>query len=164
ARCSGRRRAARWRAAGQRPVPAVLWPGPPACVVVVVATPAFFVGAATTMANAWPGAAPGPRMWRGGGRRGRGRGGPLVAAREVGVTVTSAAMPGVMSDARPQIIRALNEQLQLGHIRDRGPCSRADLARLSGLSKPTVSLAPATVEQAGLVREAGQRIGRPGRS
>src|SRR5262247_3679547 len=83
---------------------------------------------------------------------------------EVAVTVTSAGMPGAMSAARPQLIRALNEQLLLGHIRDHGPCSRADLARLSGLSKPTVSLALATVEQAGLVREAGQRIGRPGRS
>jgi predicted NBD/HSP70 family sugar kinase len=58
----------------------------------------------------------------------------------------------------------LNEQLLLGHIRDHGPVSRADLARISGLSKPTVSLALATVEQAGLVRAAGQRIGRPGRS
>jgi predicted NBD/HSP70 family sugar kinase len=83
---------------------------------------------------------------------------------EVAVTVTSSGMPGAMSAARPQLIRALNEQLLLGHIRDRGPCSRADLARLSGLSKPTVSLALATVEQAGLIREAGQRIGRPGRS
>jgi len=80
------------------------------------------------------------------------------------VTVMSAGMPGAMSAARPQLIRALNEQLLLGHIRDHGPCSRADLARLSGLSKPTVSLALATVEQAGLIREAGQRIGRPGRS
>jgi len=80
------------------------------------------------------------------------------------VTVMSAGTPGAMSAARPQLIRALNEQLLLGHIRDRGPCSRADLARLSGLSKPTVSLALATVEQAGLIREAGQRIGRPGRS
>jgi len=80
------------------------------------------------------------------------------------VTVMSAGTPGAMSAARPQLIRALNEQLLLGHIRDHGPCSRADLARLSGLSKPTVSLALATVEQAGLVREAGQRIGRPGRS
>src|ERR1700745_1700562 len=76
----------------------------------------------------------------------------------------SAGIPGAMSAARPQLIRALNEQLLLGHIRDRGPCSRADLARLSGLSQPTVSLALATVEQAGLIREAGQRIGRPGRS
>jgi predicted NBD/HSP70 family sugar kinase len=80
------------------------------------------------------------------------------------VTVMSAGTPGAMSAARPQLIRALNEQLLLGHIRDHGPCSRADLARLSGLSKPTVSLALATVEQAGLIREAGQRIGRPGRS
>jgi predicted NBD/HSP70 family sugar kinase len=66
--------------------------------------------------------------------------------------------------ARPQLIRALNEQLLLSHIRQRGPCSRADLARLSGLSKPTVSLALANVERSGLVRVAGQRTGVPGRS
>ncbi len=66
--------------------------------------------------------------------------------------------------ARPQLIRALNEQLLLSHIRQLGPCSRADLARLSGLSKPTVSLALANVERSGLVRIAGQRTGVPGRS
>jgi predicted NBD/HSP70 family sugar kinase len=66
--------------------------------------------------------------------------------------------------ARPQLIRALNEQLLLSHIRQAGPCSRADLARLSGLSKPTVSLALANVERSGLVRIAGQRTGMPGRS
>jgi len=66
--------------------------------------------------------------------------------------------------ARPQLIRALNEQLLLSHIRQRGPCSRADLARLSGLSKPTVSLALANVERSGLVKVAGQRTGVPGRS
>jgi len=66
--------------------------------------------------------------------------------------------------ARPQLIRAMNEQLLLGHIRQLGPCSRADLARLSGLSKPTVSLALANVESSGLVRIAGQRTGVPGRS
>jgi predicted NBD/HSP70 family sugar kinase len=66
--------------------------------------------------------------------------------------------------ARPQLLRALNEQLLLGHIRRLGRCSRADLARLSGLSKPTVSLALANVERSGLVREAGQRTGVPGRS
>ncbi len=66
--------------------------------------------------------------------------------------------------ARPQLIRALNEQLLLGHIRQLGPCSRADLARMSGLSKPTVSLALANVERCGLVRIAGQRTGVPGRS
>lgn len=66
--------------------------------------------------------------------------------------------------ARPQLLRALNEQLLLQQIRQLGPCSRAELARLSGLSKPTVSLALANVQRSGLVREAGQRTGVPGRS
>lgn len=66
--------------------------------------------------------------------------------------------------ARPQLIRAMNEQLLLNQIRQLGLCSRADLARLSGLSKPTVSLALANVERSGLVRMAGQRTGVPGRS
>jgi predicted NBD/HSP70 family sugar kinase len=66
--------------------------------------------------------------------------------------------------ARPQLLRALNEQLLLQHIRQLGRCSRAELARVSGLSKPTVSLALANVERSGLVREAGQRTGVPGRS
>ncbi len=58
----------------------------------------------------------------------------------------------------------MNEQLLLNQIRLLGLCSRADLARLSGLSKPTVSLALANVERSGLVRAAGQRTGVPGRS
>jgi predicted NBD/HSP70 family sugar kinase len=66
--------------------------------------------------------------------------------------------------ARPQLLRALNEQLLIKHIRQLGRCSRAELARRSGLSKPTVSLALANVERSGLVREAGQRTGVPGRS
>src|SRR5882757_4196365 len=65
--------------------------------------------------------------------------------------------------ARPSLIRAMNEQLLLEHIRQRGPCSRAELARVSGLSKPTVSLALDNVERAGLVRIAGQRTGVRGR-
>src|ERR1700734_3339686 len=66
--------------------------------------------------------------------------------------------------ARPSLIRAMNARLLLSHIRQHGPCSRADLARVSGLSKPTVSLALDNVERAGLVRIAGQRTGVPGRS
>lgn len=76
--------------------------------------------------------------------------------------IQQAAGPG--QAARPQLIRAMNEQLLLSHIRQLGVCSRADLARLSGLSKPTVSLALANVERSGLVRTAGQRTGVPGRS
>jgi predicted NBD/HSP70 family sugar kinase len=108
-------------------------------------------------------------------------------ATEVGMASTAAGPPGVAPDgasdrgprpeppgrpwpgqlgglaARPQLIRALNEQLLLSHIRQLGPCSPADLARISGLSKPTVSLALGNVERSGLVRAAGQRTGVPGR-
>ena len=66
------------------------------------------------------------------------------------------------SVARPALIRAMNEQVMLEHIRRAGPLSRADLARISGLSKPTVSLALANIERAGLVRPAGHRTGVPG--
>jgi predicted NBD/HSP70 family sugar kinase len=74
------------------------------------------------------------------------------------------SLQDVAGPARPQLIRAMNEQLLLNQIRQLGICSRADLARLSGLSKPTVSLALANVERSGLVRTAGQRTGVPGRS
>src|SRR5260221_14603666 len=86
----------------------------------------------------------------------------LADAEFLGVS----AVPGQRGGqaARPQLIRALNEQLLLGHIRQVGPCSRAALARISGLSKPTVSQALASVERSGLVRIAGQRTGVPGRS
>jgi len=66
------------------------------------------------------------------------------------------------SAARPQLIRAMNEQLMLEHIRATGELSRADLARISGLAKNTVSLALGNLERAGLVRTAGVRTGVPG--
>ncbi|MEZ0093228.1 ROK family protein [Streptacidiphilus sp. EB129] len=52
-------------------------------------------------------------------------------------------------------LRSNNEWLLLERLRTTGAASRAQLARDSGLSKPTVSTALATLEQAGLVREAG---------
>jgi len=61
--------------------------------------------------------------------------------------------------ARPQLIRTLNKQLLLEEVRKDGPFSRAELARISGLSKPTVALALANLERDGLVRVAGQRSG-----
>jgi predicted NBD/HSP70 family sugar kinase len=68
------------------------------------------------------------------------------------------------SPARQQLIRALNEQLLLDHIRHAREVSRPDLARLSRLSKPTVSLALANLERAGLIRTSGVRTGVPGRA
>ncbi len=75
-----------------------------------------------------------------------------------------AVPPSGLSAARPALIRALNEQLLLDHVRSSGPYSRAELARVSGLSKPTVSLALANLERAGLIRLAGQRTGMPRRT
>ncbi|MGI8417852.1 MAG: ROK family protein [Nakamurella sp.] len=56
----------------------------------------------------------------------------------------------------------MNELLLLEHIRRMGEISRADLARTTGLSKPTVSLTLANLERTGLVRSAGLRTGAPG--
>ena len=64
--------------------------------------------------------------------------------------------------ARQQLLRVMNEQLLLAHIRQAGEVSRAELARMSSLSKPTVSLALANLERAGLVRTSGARTGVPG--
>ncbi|BEP15147.1 ROK family protein [Acidothermaceae bacterium B102] len=71
-------------------------------------------------------------------------------------------MTSTGSAARPQLIREMNEQLLLEQIRRDGQLSRADLARISSLSKPTVSLTLANLEKAGLVRVAGVRTGVPG--
>ncbi|MET9617931.1 ROK family transcriptional regulator [Kitasatospora indigofera] len=54
-----------------------------------------------------------------------------------------------------QRLRSNNEWLLLERLRTAGAASRAQLARDTGLSKPTVSAALATLEQAGLAREAG---------
>src|SRR3954452_9436160 len=63
------------------------------------------------------------------------------------------------SAARPRLIRALNEQLMLDHIRATKPLSRADLARIYGIAKNTVSIALGNLERAGLIRPAGVRTG-----
>src|SRR5215467_10159907 len=71
-------------------------------------------------------------------------------------------LSGPGSPARPQTMRALNEQMLLQHIRSASGISRADLSRTSGLAKNTVSLALANLERANLVRVSGVRTGVPG--
>src|SRR5215467_6564488 len=66
--------------------------------------------------------------------------------------------------ARPSLMRTLNEQLLLERMRGNGPVSRSELARASGLSKPTVGLALAGLERDALVRQAGHRAGGRGRN
>lgn len=66
--------------------------------------------------------------------------------------------------ARPALIRALNWKTVVDILRRMGPLSRADLVRLTGMSKPTVSLALEAAEQAHLLRRAGYRTGMAGPS
>ena len=62
----------------------------------------------------------------------------------------------------PSLLRALNERTLLDYLRSHQPTSRAQLARATGLSKPTVSQALAGLEHAGLVRAVGQSIASKG--
>src|SRR3954454_19412022 len=62
---------------------------------------------------------------------------------------------------RPTHLRALNERRVLEAVLREGAISRAQLARETDLSKPTVSLALARLEDARLLREGGRtRSGR----
>jgi predicted NBD/HSP70 family sugar kinase len=63
--------------------------------------------------------------------------------------------------AVPSLLRTLNEQTVLEEIRRAAPISRAEIARRTGISKPTVSLALQTLVDAGLVRETGPLPNRP---
>jgi DNA-binding transcriptional ArsR family regulator len=64
----------------------------------------------------------------------------------------------------PSLLRAINERTVLDLIHRRGPISRAQAARVSGLSKPTVSLALTGLLDARLVREVGRSRGERGPS
>src|SRR2546423_220905 len=63
----------------------------------------------------------------------------------------------------PSLLRAINERTVLDLIHGQGPLSRAQVARVSGLSKPTVSLALTGLLEADLVREVGKSRGGGGR-
>ncbi|WP_327089849.1 ROK family transcriptional regulator [Nonomuraea sp. NBC_01738] len=62
----------------------------------------------------------------------------------------------------PRLLRVMNERRLLDHLDRHGPASRADLAKITGLSKPTVSAALAGLEEDGLVHLVGEVLGRPG--
>ncbi|GII59690.1 transcriptional regulator [Planotetraspora thailandica] len=65
-------------------------------------------------------------------------------------------------------LRRANLALVLRHLRDEGPCSRADIADSTGLHRATVSSLMAELLERGLVREVGTEragaIGRPRRA
>ncbi len=62
------------------------------------------------------------------------------------------------------LTRRLNEQAVLDVIFHGGPISRANVAGVTGLSKPTVSSIVDQLERGGLVRPTGQTAGAVGRS
>lgn len=64
---------------------------------------------------------------------------------------------------RPGLLRELNEQTILDVVFRHGPLTRPEISTRSGLSKPTVSAALVDLIRSGLVVEAGQRTGTPGR-
>ena len=75
---------------------------------------------------------------------------------------TGAAAP--ITAGTPSLLRAINERSVLELIHNRGPLSRAQVARVSGLSKPTVSLALSGLLRAELVLEVGRSHGDRGPS
>ncbi|MBB4676005.1 ROK family transcriptional regulator [Crossiella cryophila] len=64
----------------------------------------------------------------------------------------------------PASMRVLNQRAVLELLRRSGPATRPQVARGTGLSKPTVGQALLGLEQAGLVRPAGRTSAGPGRS
>ena len=64
----------------------------------------------------------------------------------------------------PALLKTLNQSALMQRLHDGGPVSRAQLARDTGLSKPTVSQALAQLETAGLVRAVGPAAPSRGRT
>lgn len=68
-----------------------------------------------------------------------------------------------MTEAKavPALLRALNERTVLDAVRESGPISRAEVARRTGISRPTVSLVLRSLLEDGLVRETEHDPGGP---
>jgi len=66
-----------------------------------------------------------------------------------------------MARATPPLLKRLNERAVLEAIRGGAPISRAEIARRTGISKPTVSLALRALHSYGLVRETAPDPSRP---
>ncbi|HEU5372720.1 MAG TPA: ROK family transcriptional regulator [Gaiellaceae bacterium] len=71
------------------------------------------------------------------------------------------AHDGTLRRATAPLLKELNERAVLEAIRGGAPISRAEIARRTGISKPTVSLALRALVAGGLVRETSPQPGRP---
>ena len=68
--------------------------------------------------------------------------------------------------ARPSLLRQLNVQQIVAALQALGPTSRAEIARHTGISGPTVTRGIAALQEAGIVEEGEQQtvaVGRPGK-
>src|SRR5215470_2732839 len=78
------------------------------------------------------------------------------------MSTTDSVLHHTYQPGTPSLLRALNERTLLEYLRRHKPTSRAQLARATRLSKPTVSQALASLEDAGLVRAVGESISSKG--
>lgn len=79
-------------------------------------------------------------------------------------------MDDMVAGGSPSVLRGLNSRMVLRTVRDRGPMSKAQLTRATGLSRPTINeVVSALAERNLIVRtdqddlEKANRSGRPGR-
>ena len=75
-------------------------------------------------------------------------------------------MESTRSRARPSLLRQLNEREVLSAIQQRGPLSRAEIVRHTGISGPTVTRAVSALIDDKLLEEGDSRqatLGRPGK-
>ena len=87
-----------------------------------------------------------------------------ATAAVIGRTNRGTARGTAITVGTPSLLRAINERTVLDLIHHQGPLSRAQVARVSGLSKPTVSLALGGLLDSRLVREVGRSRGDRGPS
>lgn len=88
----------------------------------------------------------------------------IPAARPTGRSARLLRRDQSITVGTPSLLRAINERTVLELIDRQGPLSRAQVARVSGLSKPTVSLTLGGLLEARLVREVGRSRGERGPS
>jgi glucokinase len=70
---------------------------------------------------------------------------------------------GATAPGRPKMLREVNARRVLTLLRQQGPCSRADLARISGLSAPTISSGVAYLDKRRLIESMGLGSSNGGR-
>src|SRR5256885_511717 len=88
---------------------------------------------------------------------------PQVVGPDFDVPPRPSMTDEVTSHLRPQLLGRMTQRAVVEALRAKGPMSRADISRLTGISPTTVSSAVTQVLRAGLVEETDAAITGPGR-